>query len=193
MDNKIKHYSPTQSIPNAEFLPLLRGEAPYYGNLNRPAQSAFSLADTVAEIQSWGGMISILQQQDQTHTFHLYEIAKISNTELLEVATSTDPVYTRYGIVVAEAEFDPISLFSKNIVVCTFCPNFVYPTTPNAWTTTNSNSHLYLTIPTTDNTYLSTTRTNSTPNPIYITDMALAIKTGPRSIFFSGTARLFGV
>ena len=189
MDNKIKHYSATQSIPDATFLPLLRGESPYYGNLNRAAQSAFGLADTVAEIQSWGGTVSILQPQDQSHTYHLYEIAGITDSELLAPAATTDLVYTRYGIVVAEAELDPTSGLLKNIIVCTFCPNFVYPTIPT-WTAVATNTHLYLSTSTTDGTFLTNSAPTSTGK---ITDKALAVKTGPQSIFFSGTVRLFGV
>ena len=77
MNNKIKHYSITQTISEVEFKPLLRGESPYYGNLNRPSQSAYDYADTIAEIQSWGGTISIIQPFNQTSVFHLYDVARI--------------------------------------------------------------------------------------------------------------------
>lgn len=195
MYNKIKHYNATQSIPDAEFLPLLRGESPYYGNLNRPAQSAFALAETVSEIQSWGGTVSILQQEDQMHSFSLYEIARITDTETLTAATYNDDQYSRYGIVVAEAEFDTVTQTNKNVVVCTFCPNFIYPSLPT-WTSETNNSKLYLYTTSADGTFLGI--------PSYflpatipagdgkIRDKALAVKTGPKSIFFSGTARIFG-
>ena len=184
MDNKIKHYSITQTIPNEEFLPLLRGEAPYYANLNRPAQSAYSFATDIARIQSWGGTISILSP-DQSHQFVLYEIARITDSETLVAATSTDDVNSRYGIVVAEAEFDPASGLYINVVICTFCPNFIYPSisAPSG----SAGTVLYLDL--TDLKHLSNTHTSSTG---YITDRKLAVKTGPHSIFFSGTANIFG-
>ncbi len=189
MDNKIVHYSVSQTIPDAEFLPLLRDEAPYYGNLNRPAQSAFNLANTVAELQSWGGLISILNPSDQSHIFQLYEIGRIQDGETLVAATTSDPTYSRYGIVVAEAEFNPISGLYSNIVVCTFCPNFVYPITPS-WTSDANGESLYLNVPNTDSTYLTSTPGISSGN---ISRAPLAVKTGTNTIFFSGTARLFGI
>ena len=189
MDNKIKHYSATQSIPGEEFLPLLRGESPYFGNLNRPAQSAYNYADTIAEIQSWGGTISILQQADPAHTFLLYEIAQIQDGEILAVSTMSDNLYTRYCIVVAEAEFDLVSSLPKNIVVCTFCPNFVYPITP-AWAAAANGTALYLKTPSiADNTFLSVTQGPGGTS----SHAPLALKTGQQTIFFCGTTPLFGL
>lgn len=179
MDNKIKHYVATQTIQNDEFLPLLRGEAPYFGNLNRPAQSAYNYAEDIAQILSWGGSISILNQQDFGHTFKLYEIGRIVDGEALAVATNTDDINSRYGIVVAEAAFDPISGLSTNIMVCTFCPNFVYPA-GSVPTTGTAGTALYLDVA--DPTFLSTTTTSG---------IKLAKKTGTNSIFFAGTIRLF--
>jgi hypothetical protein len=187
MDNKIKHYSATQSIPDGEFLPLLRGENLYFGNLNRPAQSAFNLANTVAELQSWGGYISILPPLNNTDVFQLYEIARIEEGELLAKATATDPVHSRYGIVVAEAEFDLVSGLTKNIIVCTYCPNFIYPVTPS-WSAVTNGNHLYFT--TTDPTFLHDTPAGTNTE---IAHAPLACKTSANSIFFTGTVRLFGV
>ena len=185
MDNKIKHYNVTQNIPDVEFKPLLRGESPYYGNLNRAPYSAYSLATSAAEVLAWGGTISILQPVDQVHVFTLYEVARISDSEVLVPASAEDPITSRYGIVVAEAELDAISGLRKNIAVCTFCPNFVYPsdiTMPSD--TVGAALYLKLTTP-----YLSNTHTTG---GLYSTDRKLAIKTGTRSIFFSGTANIFG-
>ncbi len=182
MYNKVKHRSITQTIPasEAEFLPILRGEAPYYANLNRPAQSAHSYADSIAEIQSWGGFVSILNQVNQIHSYKLYDIVAINNEEQLVSATNADPTTTRYGIIVAEAEFDTVSGLYVNIVVCTFCPNFVYPSAKAP--SEAAGVELYLNL--SDPTFLAST-------PSGTVTRVLAQKTGDNSIFFSGTATLW--
>lgn len=181
MDNKIKHISSSQSIPSMEFKPLLRGESPYYGNLNRPSQSAYDLANTVALIQSWSGFVSIVNPGDINHEFVLYEIARLDNDGLLYEATDTDDANSRYGIVVAEAEFDQLTSTSTNIVVCTFCPNFIYPT--EIFDTADPGESLFL--DTGEAPYfLSETASGLVVRP-------LAKKTGTHSIFFSGTATLW--
>lgn len=183
MDNKIKHYVATQTILTDEFLPLLRGEAPYYGNLNRPAQSAYNYAEDIAQILSWGGTISILNQQDSTHHFKLYEIGRIVDGETLAVATNTDSDQNaRYGIVVAEAAFDTISGLATNIMVCTFCPNFVYPqASAPAGAAGNS-------------LFLDVTVVPSCLKPLVLggtMSRQLGVKTGTNSIFFSGMTSLW--
>ncbi len=190
MDNKIKQYISSQSIPNMEFLPLLRTEAPYYGNLNRPAQSAYDLAATVAEIQSWGGTVSILHPQSQTHVFQLYEIGRIVDGEQLVVSTASDDIHSRYGIVVAEAEFNATTNLYQNIVVCTFCPNFIYNIIPT-WAASANGTYLYLDPSNPANpTWLTSTKGTTATTIQY---SPLAVKTGASSIFFSGTARIFGI
>ena len=185
MDNKIKHYSPTQSIPDVEFMPLLRGESPYYGNLNRAPLSAYNYADNVAEVLSWGGTISILQPADQVHVFKLYEIARIEDNEILVAASALDPDYSRYGIVVAEAETDSITGLMKNIIVCTFCPNFILPSVPDWYASSSTSAKLYLT------TDFSADKLSTSAGSSIFGDYPVAIKTGKYSMFFSGTARLF--
>ena len=197
MDNKIIHYSSTQSIPDTEFKPILRGESPYYGNLNRPAQSAYNFATNIAQVQSWGGLVSILQPINQVTDFSLYQIVIIDNTtELVTLASGTEDIHSRLGIVVAESGFNNVSATYENICVSTFCPNFLYPLTPS-WSTASNGSRLYLTLPgdsrwptdpdiTGPCYYLSTTAGSSG-----IFSVPIAIKTGPRSVFFAGTARIF--
>jgi hypothetical protein len=181
MDNKVIHHNPTQTISDMEFLPILRGEAPYYGNLNRPAQSAYNLANTVSQIYSWGGSISILQPDNQQDSFVLYEVVSISDTETIIKANDVSVnVNTRCGIVVAEAVFDSVSGLFSNIVICTFCPNFVYPS--GSAPSDSIGSSLYL--DTTNSTFLSGTASGSLVR-------VLGKKTGPDSIFFSGTATLW--
>ena len=179
---RLKHVSATQTIPatESEFLPIKRGEAPYYGNLNRPSQSVHNYADVIAEIQSWGGFVSILTQIDQTHAFKLYEIAAINDLEQLVVATNTDPVTTRYGIVVAEAELDTVSGLYINTVVCTFCPNFVYSSAYAPSEVAGTALKLNLS----DATFLASAASGTVTR-------TLAQKTGAKSIFFSGTATLW--
>ena len=183
MENKIWHVTPTQSIPDSEFKPLKRGESPYFGNLNRPSQSAYDLAAQVSKIQSWGGFVSILSPGDINHTFKLYDIVRVEDNGVY-VPTTTDVINTRYGIVVAEAEIDTVYNVSKNIVVCTFCPNFIYPSgfAPSEV----AGGSLYLDI--TDSTWLSNTHTSG---GVYSTDRILAKKTGVNSMFFSGTSSLW--
>ncbi|MCI4436546.1 MAG: hypothetical protein JHC33_07030 [Ignisphaera sp.] len=185
MDNKIKHYNATQNIPDVEFKHLLRGESPYYGNLNRAPYSAYSLATSAVEVLAWGGTISILQPIDQIHEFVCYEVARISDGEVLVQAAANDPITSRYGIVVAEAELDAVTGLRKNIVVCTFCPNFVYPSAITTPVDTVGDA-LYLSL---NAPYLSNSHTIA---GLYSTDRKLGIKTGTRSIFFSGTANIFG-
>ena len=181
MYNKIKHSSPTQSIPDMEFKQILRGESPYYGNLNRPAQSAYDLSNTVALIQSWSGTVSIVQQLTVSDTFMLYEIVKLNDGETISKTTSfPGNLDSRYGIVVAEAVIDSSTGFPKNIVVCTFCPNFVYPTR--------------VTVPgfVGDSLYLNgDTGVLKTTPAIGSCIRILAKKTGTKTIFFSGVATLW--
>lgn len=182
MDNKIKHHSLTQLTPSMEFKPILRGEAPYYGNLNRPAQSAYDLSLAVADLVSWGGCVSILQPLNQGNSFKLYDIVQINNSELVVPATDNDDLHARYGIVVAEAEFDTVTSLNKNIVVCTFCPNFVYP----AGSAPGDAAGTPLYFNSTDLTFLAASGSGT-----YTSTRKLAIKTGPNSMFFSGTATLW--
>ena len=64
-------------------------------------------------------------------------------------------------------------------MVCTFCPNFVYPA-GSVPTTGVAGTALYLDVA--DPAFLSTTATSG---------IKLAKKTGTNSIFFAGTIRLF--
>lgn len=178
MNNKIKHSNPTQILPEMEFKPILRAEAPYYGNLNRPAQSAYTLADSISQVISWGGFVSILQPNTQIHDFKLYEVVRIMDNEILAVST-LDASY-RYGMIVAEAEIDAKTNKKKNIAVCLFCPNFVFPIGKEP-----SGAVL-------DKLYLDLSGT--TPALSHTSNgRVLAVKTGTRSIFFSGTASIFGM
>ena len=181
---RLKHVSTTQTIPTteSEFLPIRRGEAPYYANLNRPAQSAYDYTSVVAEIQSWGGLVSILDQVDQTHVFKVYEIVAINDSEQMIVAPDSPSLYTRYGIVVAEAEFDSVANLYVNTVVCTFCPNFVYM--PGYAPTDAAGIPLKLD--------LSNTTSFLSDSPSGSMTRTLAQKTGLNSIFFSGTVDIFG-
>lgn len=185
---RIKHINPTQQVSNSPgFLPLLRDEVPYYQNLNRPALSAYTYADNINTIFSYGGSVSILQPALDSSEFLLYQIVRITDDEIAVHATINDPLHGRYGIVVAEAELDSSGSNRNSIVVCTFCPNFVYPTKNLAslWQA-NIGDSLYL-VSDTDTVSLSSIKGTSNNNTIGYT--ALAKCTGPQSIFFSGACR----
>ena len=192
----LKHPNQTQVVPSVGFLPLMQNEVPYFENLNRPAQSAYQYADAINSYISYGGHVSILQPgiDSSLHAFALYEIVLITNDELVMPANpqAINSVNNRYGIVVVTATIDPITGISSNIVVLTFCPNFVYPdnTVSQVWATTNG-SPLYLTNSPTG-CFLSGTKTNSSSDTTQIGNAPLAIQTGTNSIFFCGTYRMFG-
>jgi hypothetical protein len=185
---RIKHINPTQQVPNYPgFLPLLRDEVPYFQNLNRPALSAYTYADNINTIFSYGGAVSILQPALDSSEFLLYQIVRITDDEIAVHATVHDPLHARYGIVVAEAEIDSAVSNRNSIVVCTFCPNFVYPT-KNLATLWNAipGDPLYLNTDE-DSLYLSGDKT--TFNQDTIGYAPLAVCTGSQSIFFAGTCR----
>ena len=189
----LRHPNPTQIIPSTGFLPLMQNEVPYFDNLNRPAQTAYTYADTINNYISYGGHISVLQPGvDQSqHTFSLYEIGLINDNEQLMPAnpTALTSLYNRYGMVVVEATVDPITGKASNIVVLTFCPNFVYPdtTVSQVWGTTPG-SPLYLSTSSVGN-FLSGIKTSSDATQIGY--HPIAIQTGNNAIFFCGTYRMF--
>ena len=191
----LKHPNPTQTVPSNGFLPLMQNEIPYFSNLNRPAQSAYAYADAINSYISYGGHISILQPGiDATqHTFSLYEVALITDEELLMPAdpTAINSINNRYGIVVVEATIDPTTNTSSNIVVLTFCPNFVYPdnTVSQVWGT-SAGTPLYLST-SASGVFLSSTKTNKNNDNSQIGSIPIAIQTGVNSIFFCGTYRMF--
>ena len=190
----LKHPNPTQTIPSSGFLPLMQNEVPYFDNLNRPAKSAYTYADTINTYISYGGHLSILQPgvDPATHNFSLYEIALITDDDLLMPASPTDvnSLYNRYGLVVVEATIDPLTNSASNIVVLTFCPNFIYPdNTLSISLGTAAGTPLYLnTNPAT--VFLSNVQGVDTTQ---IGNAPIAIQTGPKSIFFCGTYRLFPI
>jgi hypothetical protein len=183
---RIKHINPTQQVPNNPgFLPLMRDEVPYFQNLNRPALSAYTYADNINTILSYNGSVSILQPAIDASDFLLYQIVRITDDEIAVHATPADDLNGRYGIVVAEAELDTTLTTRNNIVVCTFCPNFVYPikNLADVWGTV-AGDPLYL-VTTQTGMYLSGTHQSSTG----IGSVPIAICTGSQSLFFSGTIR----
>lgn len=187
---RLFHNNPTQIFSGLGFKPLLRNEAPYFENLNRPARSAYDYTSKLALLTSYFGGVSILQPgvESTIHEFSLYEIVRITDEELVLPARPGDPAHDRYAIVLAEPEVDPITQIRQNIIVCTFNPNFVYPdkAASIAWGVFNGDP-LYLD-PSNTETFLSGTPTSD--SEYHIGFHPIAFQTGRSSIFFAGAKRL---
>lgn len=187
----LRHNSPTQKVPETGFQPLMRNEVPYYENLNRPAKSAYTYANLVNLYMSYGGYISVLQPgvDSHIHEFSLYEIVRITDEELAmpAILDEAGTEHARYGIVVCEAEIDPVTNIRKNLVVCTFCPNFVYPdkTLDTVWAS-QPGGPLYLS---TNAAGMYLSASPSTVQATTIGSVPIARRVGKSSIFFSGTLR----
>lgn len=176
----LRHDNSTQTVKPVTFSPLLRNESPYYNNLNRGPKNAFDYADSINKILSYGGFVSRVKASNQSTSFSLYNIVKILDGEV--IVDSRDPASgERFAIVVTEADTDGY------YIVCTFCPNFVYP--PEIAT---------FDFPSKLGVSLAISK-ESTPPTNYLTedgetgDVIVAKITGENSIFFCGTTRLFGV
>ena len=171
-----RHLNPTQVVPSPTgFLPLMRNEVPYFDNLNRPALSAYNYVDLVNAYTSYGGNLSILQPGvDQT--FSLYDIVMISDEEFIMPALSDSPINSRFGIVVVEATIDPVTQLSSNIVILTFCSNFVYPdSSASSYWQASVGSPLYLNSNSSNAGFLSGVPTSTFPTEIGFAPIAMKI------------------
>ena len=179
----LRHANPSQSPEIVTLVPLLQNEDPYYKNLNRAPKNAYTYADNINKMLSYGGSVSRLRAAGST-VFDLYDIVAIVDGELIDNALAPTIPTIRYGIVVTEADED------NYYIVCTFCPNFVYPSSVASsilgFTAASAGTNLYLDSDgiTPDSSGWLTTTAPSTP-------VILAKKTGSTSIFFCGTVRLF--
>ena len=180
MTAPIRHSNTTQEIQAPQFRPLLQAEAPYFNNINRAPTDAFNYADAINNVFSYGGYVSIVKPTISNSAFSLYTLVKISDYETIDAALNTDPQYGRYGIVVTEMDSN------GNYVICTFCPNFVYP---NSYTlpSTIAGTSLYLN----EKAAPLDVSLTSNGNTSTIGNYPIAKVTGQHSIFFSGTVRLF--
>ena len=179
MTAPLRHPNTTQEIQAPQFRPLLQAEAPYFNNINRAPTDAFNYSDAINNVFSYGGYVSIVKPTVSNSIFSLYALVKISDYETIDAALNTDPQYGRYGIVVTEMDSN------GNYVICTFCPNFVYPSSVTLPSTTAGTS-LYLNETASSDVSLTPNGTTGT-----IGNYPIAKVTGQHSIFFSGTVRLF--
>ena len=178
----LRHNNSSQLADSVDLKPLLQNENPYYKNINRAPKNAYDYADNINKMLSYGGTVSRLAPAG-IQLFNLYDIVGILDGEI--IAPARDYPTSRYGIIVTEADADGY------YIVCTFCPNFVYPAyiadAITGFTTATVNSVLYF-----DNTSNTTPQNNfwmTTASPV--TPISLGKKTGTNSIFFCGTVRLF--
>lgn len=167
----LRHNNTSQLVPPVDLNPLLKNESPYYNNLNRPPKNAHDYADRLNKILSYGGYVSHMRSADSSQTFNLYNLVTILDGEV--IAPNAVDIKARYGIIVTEKDD------SGYYVVCTFCPNFVYPTEVILFDTANIGNVLHA------------------DAGVLLTGMSLAGSvsvakiTGTSSIFFAGTTRLF--
>lgn len=175
----LRHNNPTQNVEPVEFRPLLRNESPYFNNLNRGPKDAYTYADSLNKMLSYGGCVSRLKPQVPNTLFALYNLVTITNSETIQAAANSDTRHTRVGIVVTEADIDGY------YIVCTFCPNFVYPSiTPLGAAAPGDPLYLDSTV----STYNVSTSASSVSSA-EIGFHPIARVTGTNSIFFSGTLR----
>lgn len=167
----LRHNNPSQMVTPVELSPLLKNESPYYNNLNRAPKNAYDYADKLNQVLSYGGYVSKMRPANSADIFSLYNLVKILDGE--SIATPSNLLATdRFGIIVTEKDAEGYYL------VCTFCPNFVYPTEvpPVSWTVGGT---LYV-----DNSEPLVGMANSS-------GIAVGKVTGTQTIFFAGTIRLF--
>jgi len=179
----------TSQIPEATtFNPLLQDENPYYKNLNRAPKNAYDYADSLNKMLSYGGCVSRLSPIG-SGSYNLYDIVAILDGEYIDSA-NTMQTTNRYGIVVTEAD-------SENYyIICTFCPNFVYPAEIVSSVANFDNTHLgkFLYLDLTTNSashhWLAVNSTNTAPS-LPASPVVLGQVTGAYSMFFHGTVRTF--
>lgn len=176
------HTNPTQRVDAPGFNPLLRNESPYYNNLNRAPKNAYDYAEELNKIFSYGGFVTKFKPQVNGEVFSVYEFVEITDLEtILKHPTNTTK---RVGIVVTDANE------AGEFWVCTFCPNFTFPNSASSGNFDICANQTRLCLLNT----ASVSATTETLNGLTLltTDSEpIAKKIGPRSIFFSGSARIF--
>jgi hypothetical protein len=183
----VQHSNPTQQTVPVDFKPLLKDEGPYVNNLNRAPKNAYDYANNLNTIFSYSGSISRVLPNISTVAYNLYDIVHLLDGEVIEpgnVATM-QPNY-RFGIVVSELDAN------GNIFICTFSPNFIFPSSISFAATPGT--ALYLSNTSSDVSNGSTTASGLTTTQGTIGTIGhepIAIVTGTHSVFFSGTARIF--
>lgn len=175
----LRHNNQSQMVTPVELSPLLKNESPYYNNLNRAPKNAYDYADSINKILSYGGFVSKMRAANAADTFNLYNVVKILDGESLMSHQGAVGVNERFGIIVTEKDQDGY------YIVCTFCPNFVYPPEVASFDSFDLQQELYV----------DTVNYATNPNGLTTTAPGTAVcvgkVTGTQSIFFCGTVRLF--
>ena len=181
----LRHDNPSQMAEVVQFNPLLQNENPYYKNLNRASKNAYDYADNINKIIGYGGCVSRVLPLGSSF-FNLYDIVALLDGEIIDNAATTTHTTMRYAIVVTEADDE------NRYIVCTFCPNFIYPSeVVNNITNfgiVHLNSALYL--DTSLNSASHFWLTVGTPSSSPTSSLALGVVTGSNTMFFCGTARV---
>jgi hypothetical protein len=176
------HINPTQRVDAPGFEPLLRTESPYFNNLNRAPKNAYDYADELNKIFSYGGYVTKFKPQVNGEIFSVYEFVEITDFEtILKHPTNLSK---RVGIVVTDAND------AGEFWVCTFSPNFTFPNSASTsnFTICANQSRLCLL---NTSSVSATTQTLDALTLLTTGSEPIAKKIGPRSIFFSGSARIF--
>lgn len=173
----IRHNNINQIVKPVSFLPLLKNESPYYNNLNRGPKNAYDYADSVNKVLSYGGCVSRLKPASSASVFNLYNIVKIDDGESISIIADASALnnYDRFGIIVTEKDDEGY------YIVCTFCPNFVYPYEVCNFNAGDFGDNLRIDL-------------NITPHNTTLaanSNVIIGRVTGQTSIFFCGTTRLF--
>lgn len=178
---QISHNNPSQRVDAPGFSPLLRNESPYYNNLNRAPKNAYDYAEELNKIFSYGGFVTKFKPEVSGEVFNVYEFVAITDSET--ILKSPTNLTLRVGIVVTDANE------SGEYWVCTFCPNFTFPSsaTSNFSIAPNQSRICLLNTATTP----ATTETLDALCLMTAGSEPIAKKIGPQTIFFSGSARVF--
>lgn len=175
----LRHDNLSQVIKPVPFSPLLQDEGPYYNNLNRGPKNAYDYADNLNKILSYGGSVSRIRPINSHTAYSLYNTVKIVDGEVFETVVSLAS-NDRFGIIVTEKDAEGY------YIVCTFCPNFVFPANILQFTAGNLGASLTINIGD-PRTSLAIVAGHPAGSPI------VGKVTGSNTIFFTGTVRLFGV
>lgn len=175
----LRHNNQSQMVTPVELSPLLKNESPYYNNLNRAPKNAYDYADSINKILSYGGFVSKMRAANIADTFNLYNVVKILDGESLVAHQGAVADTERFGIIVTEKDAEGY------YIVCTFCPNFVYPSEIASFDSVSLQRELYV----------DTVNYATNPNGLTTTEPVIPVcvgkVTGTQSIFFCGTVRLF--
>lgn len=178
----IKHVDSTQQAKSTTIVPLISNEGPYINNIVRSAKNIYTYADRVNDILSCGGCVSRLRAAT-TEVLGLYRLVKILDGEVITSVSSYVNKTERFGLVVSEP--DEFGYY----LVCTFCPNFIFPPDIKVFDKTCDIGVLLKV----DITNYLTNVCNIDLSNNQVSETIVGKVTGEHSIFFCGTMRLFSI